>query len=176
MLVLNVLLCIFPNLFIKIGVSLFHFTDGKTEAQSVQEASQDKAPSLWAAFSVLGASFSSSGLPCVALGKSLPSLGCSSREGALRPLSQVFQPTREIPASELSTPGSLSFPHTSKAGPNNKAGPILVQGDQNFSVVPEMSSHQAEGRARVSQACAGPGEVGANRYQRGGVRPAAFLE
>ena len=49
LLVLNVLLCVFPNLFIKIRGSLSHFTDGKTEAWSEQETCWDQASRLWAA-------------------------------------------------------------------------------------------------------------------------------
>ena len=45
LLVLSVLLYVFPNLFIKIRVSLSHFTDGKTEVQSGQ-ACWDQTSSL----------------------------------------------------------------------------------------------------------------------------------
>lgn len=99
LLVLNVLLSIFPNLCIKIRVSLSHFTNGKTEAQSGQEPYWDQASFCpWAAFAVLGVPFRPLGFHCVASGKSLPSLGCSTRKGALRPLSLVFQPTGGDPS------------------------------------------------------------------------------
>lgn len=81
--------------------------------------------------------------------------GNFSREGALRPFSLIFQPTREVPAPQLSTPDPVAFPASRKAGLSSKAGPSLIQGDQNFSELPEISSHQARDGLGVSHKCAG---------------------
>lgn len=66
---------VFSNLFIKISNSLSHFTDGKTKAQSKQEACCDEASCFWAAVAVWGAPLSSLGLQCVAISRSFLSLG-----------------------------------------------------------------------------------------------------